>query len=501
MTVGNPYFKIFNIFDKFITNNIIDINSIRANKSTPKERRWIYPGYPEKNDENYPRIAIKFGTPSFEDVGANNFIEETIDNSTIVKSNYGFLMNTNVTLFVFIKKDQVHNVAYYDGSQHPTKNEKQIDFLTGNIITELKSKYNDFVNAGLTLGKDISSISTYEENDFLFAAEIEIPVQIMVSNEECYSEEDIIATIINSFEGTVVATSYPKVNYFLVDGSRDMTGYGLIKGTKVEIDNISTYIDKDEFGNMIFTDIFGTTTLNSKADKTNVLELDNTDVFTPDADYEPATKKYVDDNEFGGAHIHLTDMPSSSNSDHDGRYYTETEINTMFNDYILVDGSRDMTGYGLLKGTKVEVDDTSTYIDKDGSGNMTFTDAITGTRTLKNIGCPVYHFIKAETQSEGDLHLSDVTNWNIDKAMISIVRVKTNSTDWDLYILQNDNGFAADDANIPKLQLVASGNGDADINVQLPYHDEDDSKEVHLYYLDNAGTDTADIYVIGWELI
>ncbi len=28
----------------------------------------------------------------------------------------------------------------------------------------------------------------------------------------------------------------------------------------------------------------------------NVLELDNTDAFTPDADYEPATKKYVDDN-------------------------------------------------------------------------------------------------------------------------------------------------------------------------------------------------------------
>ena len=32
-----------------------------------------------------------------------------------------------------------------------------------------------------------------------------------------------------------------------------------------------------------------------KADKTNVLELDNTDVFVPDEDYEPATKKYVDD--------------------------------------------------------------------------------------------------------------------------------------------------------------------------------------------------------------
>ena len=29
--------------------------------------------------------------------------------------------------------------------------------------------------------------------------------------------------------------------------------------------------------------------------KTNVLQLDNTTAFTPDEDYEPATKKYVDD--------------------------------------------------------------------------------------------------------------------------------------------------------------------------------------------------------------
>lgn len=38
------------------------------------------------------------------------------------------------------------------------------------------------------------------------------------------------------------------------------------------------------------------TRLNLLALKTNVLELDNTDSFTPDADYEPATKKYHDDN-------------------------------------------------------------------------------------------------------------------------------------------------------------------------------------------------------------
>ena len=35
--------------------------------------------------------------------------------------------------------------------------------------------------------------------------------------------------------------------------------------------------------------------ISGKADKTNVLELDNTTAFTPNANHEPATKKYVDD--------------------------------------------------------------------------------------------------------------------------------------------------------------------------------------------------------------
>ena len=39
--------------------------------------------------------------------------------------------------------------------------------------------------------------------------------------------------------------------------------------------------------------------LDDKADKSNVLELDNTTTFTPTSDYEPATKKYVDDNAGG----------------------------------------------------------------------------------------------------------------------------------------------------------------------------------------------------------
>jgi hypothetical protein len=59
----------------------------------------------------------------------------------------------------------------------------------------------------------------------------------------------------------------------------------------------------DDSGNITANNVSGSNTgdqdLSSLATKANVLELDNTTAFTPDADYEPATKKYVDDNAGG----------------------------------------------------------------------------------------------------------------------------------------------------------------------------------------------------------
>lgn len=114
--------------------------------------------------------------------------------------------------------------------------------------------------------------------------------------------------------------------------------------------------------------------------------------------------------------------------------------------------------------------------------------------------CPTYLYIKALAQAEGDLHLSDGTNWNVSKALIKMIRIVTASTDWDLYLLQNDNGHAADDANIPEMQIMDAGNGNSNIYLDFAYHDEDTSGEVHLYFIDNIAANTADIYVLGHGL-
>ena len=119
----------------------------------------------------------------------------------------------------------------------------------------------------------------------------------------------------------------------------------------------------------------------------------------------------------------------------------------------------------------------------------------------KGIDCPTYIHIKAANQSEGDIHLSDASNWGVSKALIKLIRVVTLSTNWDMYILQNDNGYAMDDANIAKMQIMEAASGDANIHLDLPYEDEDTGNEVHLYYIDNSGTNAADIYIIGYEMV
>jgi len=64
-------------------------------------------------------------------------------------------------------------------------------------------------------------------------------------------------------------------------------------------DNYVTNAEKVIVGNTSGTNT-GDQDLSTLATKANVLELDNTTSFTPDSDYEPATKKYVDDNSGGG---------------------------------------------------------------------------------------------------------------------------------------------------------------------------------------------------------
>jgi len=165
-------------------------------------------------------------------------------------------------------------------------------------------------------------------------------------------------------------------------------------------------------------------------------------------------------------------------------------------------GSWDKTLFELTVPGKLNINDANTQIYEDGSSNLTFKDAVAGTLTLSELSCPPYIYIKATGQASAiDLHLSDGTNWNTSKALIKTIRVITDSTDWDAWLLQNDNGYAVDDATIPMKQIMdGGGDGDTTIWLDLPYQDEDASGEIHLYFVDNSGSETFDIIIQGYKL-
>jgi hypothetical protein len=80
-------------------------------------------------------------------------------------------------------------------------------------------------------------------------------------------------------------------------------------------DNYVTDAEKVVIGNTSGTNT-GDQDLSALATKANVLERDNTDVFTPTTDYHPATKKYVDDNAGGSGDLlaanNLSDLANAA---------------------------------------------------------------------------------------------------------------------------------------------------------------------------------------------
>ena len=91
------------------------------------------------------------------------------------------------------------------------------------------------------------------------------------------------------------------------------------------------------------------------------------------------------------------------------------------------------------------------------------------------------------------ISLSSLGTWNVSKAMITTVIIETTSIDWDLWILQNDNGYGVDDAAIPKVQLMEAGNGNRLINLNHAYEDEDDTTTTSTTPSNDANRDRSNV--------
>lgn len=98
----------------------------------------------------------------------------------------------------------------------------------------------------------------------------------------------------------------PTGSVFWIGGPGTYTNYG---GVVIPADYVGFITYNGSAYDVVLIDVSN----ENKADKSNVLELDNTTPFTPNADYEPATKKYVDDNAGAGDHGGLAGL---SDDDH-----------------------------------------------------------------------------------------------------------------------------------------------------------------------------------------
>lgn len=114
--------------------------------------------------------------------------------------------------------------------------------------------------------------------------------------------------------------------------------------------------------------------------------------------------------------------------------------------------------------------------------------------TLSSTPVNELRYISAADQSEGDLNLTDATNWNLDKVLITSIKVVTTSTNYDLTL------YSKDDFTTGEYKILVGGNATENILLNYPYIDADSTKEVHLRYTDVAGTATATIEIRGIRL-
>lgn len=178
--VNHDTFTPMQTLYNLINTTVQDINSIRANKTTTKERQWIYPEEPLSNDELYPRIALKIGTLRFEEFGSGQYINTTYNISNQATSvNYAKVAILPVTVVVFIKKNQSHTVEYYNGTSHKLKNSKQADYLGFKIAKYLEMYRPEyFIPENMEI--KITDVSpTYNNNDYTIAKNITTEISLL----------------------------------------------------------------------------------------------------------------------------------------------------------------------------------------------------------------------------------------------------------------------------------------------------------------------------------
>jgi hypothetical protein len=172
--------------------------------------------------------------------------------------------------------------------------------------------------------------------------------------------------------------------------------------------------------------------LDAKANANNVLALDNTTAFTPDNDYEPATKKYVDDNAGGTKAIFEdeTITPTVFGFDLSTASYDSVSFSV---------SSQDTSPYGVT----FKSDGTKMYIM--GSANkkvFQYTLSTAWDLSTASYDSVDFSVSSQNTSPFGFTFKSDGTKMYIMGSANKKVFQYTLSTAWDLSTASYDSGFS-----------------------------------------------------------
>ena len=175
-TENEIYFDPMQVVYDLLNSKVLDINEKRRELPRETEKRWIFPTLPEEDDENYPRVSIIPGRLRFEEFGADQIIGVVKDqNGNTISEVYGDIIIMPITITVFTKKKTAHQVVFADGSKRTLQNSAQSAFLQGRIQKILKSNRKNFIESDMdvTIGELEQG---YEDNEFLFAADIDCEI-------------------------------------------------------------------------------------------------------------------------------------------------------------------------------------------------------------------------------------------------------------------------------------------------------------------------------------
>jgi len=202
-------------------------------------------------------------------------------------------------------------------------------------------------------------------------------------------------------------------------------------------------------------------------------------VPTPTTDLQASTKKYADD--VGTSQAGLLNTHKTS-SDHDGRYYTETEVDAFA---VKVTGNQSVAGVKTFSSSPiVPIATTNTqavqkvYVDNLGDTKANVAD--------------VYTKVNMQTTGQSLLHWDNLTNipafadnnWKAPVANLTALNALTGMEDGDLrLVLDTDVVYTYDSGTSVWKEIGASGSGISDHGTLIGLGDDD-----HTQYLRTDGT-------------